>query len=87
MSVRPSRPEDLAAVTAMMRALWPTSEAYDFGNESVFVWQRDNVRGLGGFISFSVRPWAEGASWHQCRTSKDGGSIPICEAPAWAARS
>ena len=60
MSVRPSRPEDLAGVTAMMRALWPTSEAYDFGDESIFVWQRDDARGLGGFISFSVRPWADG---------------------------
>ena len=60
MSVRPSRAEDLAAVSAMMRALWPTSEAYDFGGESVFVWQRDDARELGGFISFSVRPWAEG---------------------------
>ena len=36
MSVRPSRAEDLAAVTAMMRELWPTSEAYYFGDESVF---------------------------------------------------
>ena len=59
MSVRPIRPEDLSAVTAMMHALWPTSEAYDFSDESVFVWQRD-AGGLGGFISFSIRPWAEG---------------------------
>lgn len=43
----------------MMRALWPTSLDYDFGNESVFVWVRESGR-LGGFISFSLRPWAEG---------------------------
>jgi aminoglycoside 6'-N-acetyltransferase I len=43
----------------MMRKLWPTSTDYDFGDEQVFVWERENG-GLGGFISFSLRPWAEG---------------------------
>ena len=60
MPVRPVRQDDMADVTAMMRALWPTSDAYDFGDESVYVWQRDDEPSLGGFISFSVRSWAEG---------------------------
>ena len=60
MPVRPVHPDDLADVAAMMHALWPTSETYDFSDESVFVWQRDDRPGLGGFISFSVREWAEG---------------------------
>lgn len=60
MSVRPIGPDDLPAVVAMMRMLWPTSEDYDFGDESVFAWQRDDAPGLGGFVSFSIRPWAEG---------------------------
>jgi aminoglycoside 6'-N-acetyltransferase I len=44
----------------MMHALWPTSDPYDFSDESVFVWQRHDSPSLGGFISFSVREWAEG---------------------------
>ena len=43
----------------MMRALWPAAGAYDFSDETVFVWERPDG-GLGGFVSFSVRPWAEG---------------------------
>ena len=54
------RPEETIAVAAMMHALWPTPEAYDFSGESVFVWQRDDASGLGGFISVSIREWAEG---------------------------
>ena len=60
MPVRPARPEEMADVAEMMRALWPTSNTYDFGDESVFVWQRDDSSNLGGFISFSIRDWAEG---------------------------
>lgn len=43
----------------MMRALWPAAGDYDFRDETVFVWERP-VGGLGGFVSFSLRPWAEG---------------------------
>ena len=43
----------------MMRSLWPASDRYDFSGETVLVWERDSG-GLGGFISFSLRPWAEG---------------------------
>lgn len=57
--VRPMRADELPAVEAMMRALWPGAGDYDFGNEHVLVWQRAD-RTLGGFISFSLRPWAEG---------------------------
>ena len=60
MSVRPVHPDEFADVAAMMHALWPTPEPYDFSDETVFVWQHDNAPGLGGFISFSIRPWAEG---------------------------
>ena len=60
MPVRPARLDEMADVTEMMHALWPTSETYDFSDESVFVWQRADAPGLGGFISFSIRDWAEG---------------------------
>jgi aminoglycoside 6'-N-acetyltransferase I len=46
----------------MMRALWPTEVDYDFAGETVLAWEREGpgARGLGGFVSFSLRPWAEG---------------------------
>jgi len=59
MPVRLMRPDELPEAVAMMRALWPTSTEYDFGDETVFVWEREEG-GLGGFASFSLRPWAEG---------------------------
>lgn len=59
MSVRPLRPEEMPQAVAMMRALWPTSTEEDFGDERVLIWARDEG-GFGGFISFSLRPWAEG---------------------------
>jgi aminoglycoside 6'-N-acetyltransferase I len=60
MTVRPIRLEDFVEVEAMMHALWLSPDPYDFSDESIFVWQRDDGPGLGGFISFSVRAWAEG---------------------------
>jgi aminoglycoside 6'-N-acetyltransferase I len=53
------RSEELAAVTAMMQSLWAAAGDYDFSDERVFVWEQQD-QGLGGFISFSIRPWAEG---------------------------
>ena len=53
------QPAELPEVAAMMRALWPASAHYDFADETVLVWERP-AGGLGGFVSFSVRPWAEG---------------------------
>lgn len=57
MPVRPARPDELPKVVEMMRAL--TSEEYDFGDEVIFVWEREDGP-LGGFVSLSLRPWAEG---------------------------
>ncbi len=59
MSVRAMRPDEVPEVTEMMRTLWPGGDSYDFSDETVFVWERENG-GLGGFVSFSLRPWAEG---------------------------
>lgn len=59
MPVRLMRPGELSEVMDMMRALWPTAGNYDFADETVFVWERP-AGGLGGFVSFSLRPWAEG---------------------------
>src|SRR5688572_13989743 len=61
MSVRLIRPGELQEVTKMMRALCPDEGDYDFSGETVFVWERTGG-GLGGFASFSLRPWAEGCS-------------------------
>ena len=60
MSVRAVHPDELPDVAAVMHALWSTPDPYDFSDESVFVWQRDDASGLGVFVSFSIRPWAEG---------------------------
>lgn len=61
MTVRPVRPDELPAVQGMMRELLPDEHAYDFRDEYVFVWERDGGEGgLGGFVSISLRPWAEG---------------------------
>ncbi|MGH7718721.1 MAG: GNAT family N-acetyltransferase [Gemmatimonadaceae bacterium] len=46
-------------MAALMCALWPEAGDYDFSDERVFVWERP-AGGLGGFASFSLRPWAEG---------------------------
>lgn len=59
MPVRPIHSDELPVVTAMMRSLWQTATDYDFSDETVLVWDREGG-GLGGFISFSLRPWAEG---------------------------
>ena len=59
MPVREIRTTELPGVLAMMRELWPEAGDYDFSDETVFVWERGQG-GLGGFVSLSVRPWAEG---------------------------
>ena len=59
MGVRLMRPNEVGEVTEMMRALWPDAGDYDFGDETVFVWERSDGR-LAGFASCSLRPWAEG---------------------------
>ena len=57
--IRPMRQGEVADVTRMMRALWPAAGDYDFTDETVFVSERPDG-GLGGFVSFSIRSWAEG---------------------------
>jgi len=59
--VREMRAGELPEVTAMMRALWPDAGSYDFAGETVLVFERPGG-GLGGFVSFSLRPWAEGCA-------------------------
>ena len=59
MPVRLMRPDEVDRVTDMMRTLWPGGDNYDFSDETVLVWAKDDGS-LGGFISFSLRPWAEG---------------------------
>ena len=59
MPVRLTRPDEVPQVQAMMRALWPDAGEYDFSDEMVLVWEREGG-GLGGFVSYSLRPWAEG---------------------------
>ncbi len=59
MPVRPMREEEVPDVTEMMRTLWPEGDSSDFSGETGFVWERKDGE-LGGFVSFSLRPWAEG---------------------------
>jgi GNAT superfamily N-acetyltransferase len=50
---------DRAQVTAWKRALWGDDGGGD--DETVFVWESDTGL-LGGFVSVSLRPWAEGCA-------------------------
>jgi len=59
VTVRPAETTELPIVATMMRDLWTEAGDYDFSDETVFVWERPTGE-LGGFISCSVRPWAEG---------------------------
>src|SRR5690242_4499824 len=63
MPVRPMRAADRRQVIAMMRALWPDERGFlnphETRREKVLVWVGPDGR-LGGFISFSVRPFANG---------------------------
>ncbi|HEX7926075.1 MAG TPA: GNAT family N-acetyltransferase [bacterium] len=63
MPVRPMRAADRRQVIAMMRALWPDERGFlnpqETRREKVLVWVGSDGH-LGGFISFSVRPFANG---------------------------
>ena len=61
MSVRPMRPDEMPQVQTMMHALLPAEPSYDFCEEAVWVWEREGG-GLGGFVSVSLRPWAQGCA-------------------------
>ena len=65
MSVREMKAGEETAVREMMKALWPKAGEYDFSDERVFVWARSEG-GLGGFVSVSIRPWAEGCDSEPC---------------------
>jgi len=59
MTVRKAAPEDGHALNRLARMLFGSAQ-FDFWNEQVFVFDRGGGR-LGGFISVSARPWAEGS--------------------------
>lgn len=59
MVIREMHAHETEGVQEMMRALWPDAGSYDFDDEIVFVCEKQDG-GLGGFISVSVRPWADG---------------------------
>jgi GNAT superfamily N-acetyltransferase len=57
MGVRPIEAADRAQVAEWKRALWG-DDGGDL-DETVFVWESEDGA-LGGFVSLSLRPWAEG---------------------------
>jgi aminoglycoside 6'-N-acetyltransferase I len=57
--IRLAKPAELPDVKAMMLALWPEAGDYDFSDEIIYVSERPSGE-LGSFVSFSIRPWAEG---------------------------
>jgi aminoglycoside 6'-N-acetyltransferase I len=57
VGVRPIEAADRAQVAAWKRELWG-DDGGDL-DETVFVWESDDGT-LGGFVSLSLRPWAEG---------------------------
>jgi aminoglycoside 6'-N-acetyltransferase I len=88
------RDGDVAEVKAMMTALWPDFDG-DYGDEQVLVWERAGGAGLGGFVSYAIRPWAEGCDtapvpyiegwWVAPDLRRTGvGSALIAAVEAWA---
>ena len=65
MPVRPMRASELSNVQALARKLWPHEPLYEFRDEHVFVWEREQGT-LGGFASVSIRPWVEGSHSEPC---------------------
>jgi GNAT superfamily N-acetyltransferase len=52
------RPSDRQAVLALRLLLWPDDDGEDDPGETVLVWEQDGR--VGGFVIYSLRPWAEG---------------------------
>jgi len=69
VSVRRLRAPDLAQVAAWKRELWGDDDGED-QDETIFVWASDGDT-IGGFVSLSLRPWAEGCA---------GAPVPYVEA-------
>ena len=73
MAVRPLRAADRPQVRAMMQALWPQESDFldpqERLRETIWVWQGADGR-LGGFLSFSIRPFANGC---------DSAPVPFVE--------
>jgi len=65
MPVRPMRASELSHVQALARQLWPGEPLYEFRDEQVFVWEREQGC-LGGFASVSIRPWVQGSQSEPC---------------------
>jgi aminoglycoside 6'-N-acetyltransferase I len=57
MAVRPLRDADRAQVLRWKSELWGSAD--ESPDELVWVWESD-TGDLGGFVSASIRPWAEG---------------------------
>src|ERR1700741_3435242 len=65
MSVRRMRASELSQVQALACQLWPDDPLIDLHGQRVFVWERQNGT-LGGFASFSIRPFVDGADSAPC---------------------
>src|SRR5262249_49038597 len=93
MPVRAMRDDELAAVHAMKRALWPDFDGED-DDHPVLVWERadgtlggfveDGLRGHGDGCSISPVPWIEGW-WVAADLRRTGvGRALIAEVERWA---
>ena len=59
--------DELPAVLAMMRQLWPDFDDDVVVDDCVLVLDRDDgAPTLGGFITLAMRPWAEGCTSTPC---------------------
>ena len=58
MGVRAMQLSDREAVLRMRKLLWQDDDGIDESDETVLVWEEDGW--LAGFITYSLRPWAEG---------------------------
>jgi len=61
MPVRHATADERRRAAAVMHALWPeASGSYELGEDVVLVWDAGSTEELRGFITLSIRPWAEG---------------------------
>src|SRR5690242_9204825 len=60
MGIRPMRPSERQAVFMMRLPSSPGNDGKHDQGESILVWEQDGF--LGGFISYSVRLWADGCT-------------------------